>query len=256
MKFSMMKQQHFPAVLKTLRNKVIEYGIAYISEDQKSIEFQSEFVPICEMGTPLKIVRMQGSIETQSFVGEVYLSSQNLLRLVSLADEVLPGAAVAYTYDVEFDGMATAVVTLPEELRRPIFPFGKRQPPAPRPHTFPITVYGISLSQIRITCDMLLAQGQLLTLNIQDPIVLNDLSVVVDLPISMRADQINGYRCRILNLRGANLFQLEPYVTRISVECNKLFPPVEPAELKLKEEEAEPDAASPDAISSAEEDPE
>ncbi len=70
------KVRDFPAILKTLEGKILEYGMGSVSEEEQSLDFRGEFVPLFKMGTQLEIVRVQDKIETQRFIGEVYLSSQ------------------------------------------------------------------------------------------------------------------------------------------------------------------------------------
>lgn len=91
MRFNIL-EQGFPAVLKTPDGEILEYGKAFVSPDQQGIHSRMILFP-CSKGTRLMIVRTQGDIETQRFSGEVYLSAQNLLQIVAVTDEVLPGAA-------------------------------------------------------------------------------------------------------------------------------------------------------------------
>lgn len=103
-------ERDFPAALKTPDGRVVEYGTAQASIQEGSVDFKSEFVPLFKMGTPLVIVRMKDKVETQVFTGESYLSTEKMLRLVAVRDEVLPGAASAYSYEVELSGQASALI--------------------------------------------------------------------------------------------------------------------------------------------------
>lgn len=98
----------------------MEYGKAQIAPDGQGIIFRSEFVPLFKMGTPLVIVRVHEEVEVQRFSGEVYLSARDLLQLVSVTDEVLPGAASAFLYDVDLPALATAL--LPAASPKPHLP--------------------------------------------------------------------------------------------------------------------------------------
>jgi len=220
---SFAKIEHdFPAVLKTVEDKVLEYGTACACIREGSIDFKNEFVPLFKMGTRLKIVRVHDEVETHSFTGEVYLSSEKMLRLVSVTDEVLPGAASAYLYDVAMEGRASAM--LPPKAQRRLFRFG-RQEELPSLQVFPISVYAISMSQLRFTCEVPLPQGQRLTVNIPEPVHFEDLPIQVELPVDFGEGATGSYRCRILDLPGENRFRLGDYLRELSLRVNKSFPP-------------------------------
>ena len=74
------------AILKTLDDNIIEYGQATVSLKDKFAEFSAQFVPL------LKIICMEGAVSTHIITGKVYLSSKNLLRLVSIKCTLIPGA--------------------------------------------------------------------------------------------------------------------------------------------------------------------
>ena len=221
MGFNMM--QEFPAVLKTLEGKILEYGTGSISEENQSLDFKGGFVPICKMGTQLEVVRVQGDIETQRFVGEVYLSSQRMLRLISLSDEVLPGAASAYSYNVSIPGHASANFA-PEAPKR-LGLLHRHSEASPAIQTFPIKIHALSMSQMKFTCDLALSQGQRVTVYTDHPIHLDELAVEVELPITLGPEKTCSYRCRILELSGNNYFLMEAFTRELSLRENKLFPP-------------------------------
>lgn len=224
MKFSGKKQPRFPAILKTQEGKLIEYGMASVSEEDRSVDFRSEFVPIFEMGVPLKIVRVQAQLETQSFMGEVYLSSQRLLRLVSVTDQVLPGAQSAFAYDVQLQGTMTIQVDPPAQPSRR-FPLLHRHPTGPGARVVPVSIYAISLSQVRFTCNVVFSQGQRISLDINQPLGLEGLPLEVDKPVTLGPTGTCSYHGRILALTGVNASRLEPYVERLSLMKYKMFPP-------------------------------
>lgn len=220
---SFAKIEHdFPAVLKTTEDKVLEYGTACASIAEGSIEFKNEFVPLFKMGTRLKIVRVHDDVETHSFTGEVYLSAEKLLRLVSVTDEVLPGAVSAYLYDVEMEGTASAI--LPPQGQRKLFHFGRSED-LPSLQVFPISVYALSLVQLRFTCGVTMPQGQRLTVNVHQPPLFEDLPIQVELPVDFGEGTTGSYRCRILDLPGENRYRLEQYLQEMSYRVNKSFPP-------------------------------
>lgn len=217
-------EQDFPAVLKTPENKLLEYGTGRASVADGYVEFKSEFVPLFKMGTRLRIVRVKDEVETQVFTGEVYLSSEKMLRLVSVRDEVLPGAVSAYLYDVKLSGSASAMI-LPQEQPRRFFPFGSRQGAVPVWQEFPVTVYALSLGRLKFTCSVPLAQGQRFTVSVGEPPLLEDITLEVELPVAFGEGETGSYRCRILDLFGENQRRLEELLRELSLAANKAFPP-------------------------------
>lgn len=218
-------EQDFPAVLKTLEDRALEYGTACASVAEGRVDFKGEFVPLFKMGTRVKIVRVKDEIETQSFAGEVYLSSEKMLRIVSVTDEVLPGAASAYLYEVEMAGTAEGAVAPPKAPRR-LFHFGRQEEGAPVDRVFPVSVHSISMTQVKFTCDVPLAQGQELRLTAEGALTLTALPLRVELPVTFGEGATSSYRCRILDLAGENRLRLEDYLHDLSLRINKAFPPV------------------------------
>lgn len=214
----------FPAVLKTEDDKVLEYGTARASIQEGSIDFKNEFVPLFKMGTRLKVVRTHEGVETHSFIGEVYLSAEKLLRLVQISDEVLPAAATAYLYDVELAGTASAMLAPQKRL------FRLRSDGVSSLQVFPISVYALSLSQLRFTCGIALPQGQRLTISVPQPRLFEQLPIQVELPVDFGEGATGSYRCKILDLPGDNRYRLERFLQDMSMRVNKSFPPVTPRE--------------------------
>lgn len=217
-------ERDFPAVLKTPDGRVLEYGTAKASIQEGSVDFQSEFVPLFKMGTPLVVVRMKDKVETQVFTGESYLSTEKMLRLVSVRDEVLPGAASAYSYEVELAGQAHALIQ--PKVHRRLFSFGAKEEAIPAWQEFPVSVYSLSLTQMKFTCQLPLTQGQRLTLvTAGEPPLLREVPLEVELPVTFGEGETSSYRCRILDLPGENRDRLEGLLRRLSLTLNKSFPP-------------------------------
>ncbi len=80
------------AILKTLDESIIESGQASVSLKDKFAEFSSQFVPLLKIGTQAKIICLEGVASTHIITGQVYLSSKNLLRLISIKCTLYPGA--------------------------------------------------------------------------------------------------------------------------------------------------------------------
>lgn len=80
------------AILKTLDDSIVEYGQVSVSLKDKFAEFSSQFVPLLKIGTEAKITCIEDNVSTHIITGKVYLSSKNLLRLVSIKCTLIPGA--------------------------------------------------------------------------------------------------------------------------------------------------------------------
>lgn len=80
------------AILKTINNDILEIGHATYSSQNKSIDFIAPFVPILQMDTEVKVICSENDITTHIFTGKVYLSSEKLLRVVSLNCVFIKGA--------------------------------------------------------------------------------------------------------------------------------------------------------------------
>lgn len=80
------------AILKTIDESVTEYGQVTVSLKERFAEFSSQFVPLLKIGTEARITCLEGMTSTHIITGQVYLSSKNLLRLVSIKCTLLPGA--------------------------------------------------------------------------------------------------------------------------------------------------------------------
>lgn len=80
------------AILKTADDSIIEYGQVTVSLKERFAEFTAQFVPLLKIETDAKIICMEGGTSTHIIVGKVYLSSKNLLRLISIKCTLIPGA--------------------------------------------------------------------------------------------------------------------------------------------------------------------
>ena len=92
------------AILKTTDDEIIELGFASYSAENQSVDFTASFVPIMQMDTEVKVVCTENSKTTHVFFGKVYLSSQKLLRVVSLKCVFLKGAEKAIAANIPFEG--------------------------------------------------------------------------------------------------------------------------------------------------------
>ena len=206
----------FPALLKSADDKLLEIGTANVSIENRSVDFHSEFVQLFKMETPLKIVIMKNDLEIQSFSGNVYLSSQNLLRLVDVTDQVLPGAKLACICEVKL--AATAQADVRAFLRGPIGLFSKKI--YFEQQSFVVNIYNISMKFVHFTTPKVIAKGQFIDLRIEGPAV----HLMLEIRKSYEVGQaLNNYHCIIKEIDSQSRSNLNRYVGKLCEEQFRLF---------------------------------
>lgn len=98
---------------------------------------------------------------------------------------------------------------------------------------FPVSVYAISLTQLKFTCQVPLTQGQRLTLTAGEEPLLREVPLEVELPVTFGEGDTSSYRCRILDLPGDNRERVENLLRQLSLAVNKAFPPPAVGEVPL-----------------------
>lgn len=203
------------AILQSLDGRLLETGTLQVSAEEKYVEFISDFVPLFKMGTPLKIIRLHDEIEVHEYTGEVYLSSQDMLRLVSVRDKVLPGARLAFLFETELEGRIRAQA--PQAQQGGLF---HKKLFAKQDVGFSVTIHAISMQHLKFTTDKPLEKGQRLTLQLDRPKV-QDASLEVEQIIDFGQEKTNCC-CRILELDAASRKALDDYVGELS-QVNRIF---------------------------------
>lgn len=87
-----MFSNNYQAILMSDNDVLLEYGFAAISIKNKSVDFTNAFVPLIKIGATVKIICNKNGQSILSFIGEVYLSSRKLLRIISIKCNLLPDA--------------------------------------------------------------------------------------------------------------------------------------------------------------------
>ena len=90
------------AVLKTINNDILETGFVSYSAQGQSLDFTSQFVPILQINSKVKVVCTENNVITHVFSGDVYLSSPKLLRVISLKCAFISGAEKVLCADIPF----------------------------------------------------------------------------------------------------------------------------------------------------------
>lgn len=200
-----------PALLMTPDNQLMETGSARVSPETRSVEFFGEFALLFKMDTPLKVVLTQGDVPVQSFTGLVYLSAQNLLRLVDVQEQLLPGAKTACFFEVDLEGMLEA--DLPEAPRR-FRPFRRRRVVRQQ---FPVRISRLSMGGVNFTADRDLARGQPLLLDIPALGILG-LGLQVETPFEFGQELRRNYHCSLQYLPEEARQPLDRLVTQLCLE--------------------------------------
>ncbi|MBP1564508.1 MAG: hypothetical protein J6A58_01960 [Oscillospiraceae bacterium] len=148
------------AILKTMRDDVLEIGHAVFSSQNQSIDFIASFVPILQMDTEVKVICSEDDITTHIFTGKVYLSSEKLLRVVSLKCVFIKGAEKLLAAHAPFE----AQVLLPAFKHKLIF----------NKLTYkwhPCNIRAISIRGLAIECPEILSEyEEKITVRISEPI--------------------------------------------------------------------------------------
>jgi hypothetical protein len=87
-----MEYYPFPALLRTSYSPARVVGSAGLCHRQNAINFSGEFIPLLPLGSPAAIRWIHGQETVATFEGNVYLSSQTLLRLVNISPELMADA--------------------------------------------------------------------------------------------------------------------------------------------------------------------
>ncbi len=132
----------FDAILRSQEGEDIARGEAHISMAQKAVTFESDFVPLYPIGTPMQIVRLHQEKEIHRFSGKVYLSDKKLMRIVAVKDELLPGSEYFYSDKMNFPAILSAFPVTEGKKRR----FFKRPalPEISIPKEFAVQIVGLT----------------------------------------------------------------------------------------------------------------
>jgi hypothetical protein len=206
-----------PALLKSAEGKLLEIGEAVVSIENRSVDFHSEFVHLFKMDTPLKIVLTKDGEETQCFDGRVYLSTQTMLRLVEVSDQVLPGAKMAYLCEVDMPGTLTALIS--EEVAEGFMNLQRRQ--VTRQQSFVVRIHALSMACVYFTCEQRLEKGQYVQLDLP---VADAEGLLLEIERAYDFGQTTrNYHCRIREMINPARVSLDDYVADLCKAQFKLF---------------------------------
>ncbi len=135
----------FYATLQNETGESVADGTAIISVEDRTLTFQSDFVPLYPIGTAMQVVRYCKNKVVHRFLGSVFLSDKTLMRLVSIADILYPGAEYCY-WDIHRYKGTVKIKTPAQPQEHKLFQrFRTRQNPQTK---FPITITAITLEEV------------------------------------------------------------------------------------------------------------
>lgn len=205
----------FPALLKTAEGEVLAEGSACVSSETKDVTFQSDFVPLYPVGTPLEIVRLSEAREIHRFFGKVYLSDKTLLRLVSVTDRTPPDGEQLYCSGLAFSGTLTVMGESEQTPRRRFGRKPSKAQAAPAELLVPI----VSLSENRLIFLYDSARpfdrGQRFSLSANMPLLLPQTTIEVEQAFLFGVNA--SYLCRFLDLTAAEKDVLRYFLLEYSL---------------------------------------
>ncbi|MCI8600798.1 MAG: hypothetical protein HFE45_04300 [Oscillospiraceae bacterium] len=200
----------FPAALKSAEGEILARGQASVDVRQQSIEFKSDFVPLYPIGTPMIITRLLDNDEIHQFSGKVYISNKHLMRLVSVEDELLPGAEKIYCCEMSL----SAKLLPPRSGLLSFLQKGK---------AIDITVTSVTLQQLEFlaTTEKPLALGEEYLLSAQPQLPIAD--TLIQIRRSLPAGASTSYTCGFAALDAAGERSLQAFMTDYTQKNAKLF---------------------------------
>ena len=177
-----MQPIFFSAVLKAENGQTLETGVACVFSDG-SVLFKNEFVPLFRMGSRVEIVRLLDGEEVQSFVGEVYLSSQNLLKITAVDSRVIEEALRIFGANAS----VLAKLTL-KDSHEPNYRAGD---------IIDGTVYYLSPNLVKLMSMEQIEPGHRLILKLKDPVPTGKLLLQVEERVTI-GRLATGYLCQVV----------------------------------------------------------
>ncbi len=180
---------YFRAALKTADGRLLEYGRASLSPEAGSIDFRGAFVPLLRLGTSVQILQLSGDEEIHAFTGEVYISSPDLLRIVSARDDELTPAEKCLPVDVRLPAEIRPVSDRELRLIDPLSPRHVRWTQA--------QLLSLAPDTVRFSCPEVFPPEQRFLLQTDGPPLIRGAAIQLEQVIAFGE---GGYLCRILSI--------------------------------------------------------
>ncbi|MCI8441151.1 MAG: hypothetical protein HFG27_01270 [Provencibacterium sp.] len=204
-----MLPARFKAILKTWDDQPLEEGYASVNIEKRTVDFQNEFVPLLSMGTTVKILQLQGEKEIHCFIGQVYLSSRRLLRIVSVSDDLL----------TEEEKRLPIEVNIESRLRLE----GNKTIGIKGSGAYTARIYSLSPDLIKFTCPLQLRAGSRVKLEFERPFLLSGLVAEIYQSI-LFGESSSGYLCHVKSAPEADFSRLTDFVEQHNRNLPRLLP--------------------------------
>lgn len=201
-----MLPAHFKARLKTWDDQPLEEGYASVSIENRSVDFQNEFVPLLELGTTVKVLQLQEGQEIHCFIGRVYLSSRRLLRVVSVSDDLLTEAEKRLPVEVDIKGRLRLRSEGVQSIK-----------------SYPAHIYTLSPTIVRFTCPLQLQAGSCVLLGFSEPFAIEELAAQVYQSI-LFGDSHSGYHCHVQDAPEPGRTRLYDFIEAHNSSLPRLLP--------------------------------
>lgn len=201
------------AYLKTEHGELLETGYANISVSNKTVDFVNDFVPLLKLDSRVKIICVikdplqNRYLESHCFTGDVYLSSQKLLRIINVDDYIVNGAEKNLTVDTTLPARASI---LPESSSLSArFPIIRRWSEA--------SVYLVAVESLRFTSHRQFEKGQKVCIQMKNgPLILDEVVVEIYETI-LFGSKLTGYRCNIVTISESDKANLYDFVRKANL---------------------------------------
>ncbi len=209
---------YFSALLKSENGHILAEGKGSVSIENRCVNFISDFVPLYPIGTPMQIVRVYEGSEIHRFRGKVYLSDKQLMRIVSVEDELLPGFEKAIHTKMDFEARL-----IPLELPPAKVPFRFWGDQAKTPIIKQIIVNKLTQTHVDFTGELQdpLKKGQRFYLDLEPHLPLKGAVIEIEkaLLFGKQASYIGGFS----DLNESNAQILRDFLAQYNQECRKFF---------------------------------
>lgn len=192
----------FTAILETIDGEFLENGWASLSNEPNSMDFKNDFVPLLQIGTPVRIVRTLHDKRLHSFRGIVYAASKNFLKITSVSDRELDLIRPTFASNIWFP-------TQPALYYQSFFPFSYK-----KADKIDATIYYISETELRYLSMDELDWGQKLVLLMDYPIYFDNTEIEIR-QIVEYGGITNCYICDITSISKAALTSIQTYQTQL-----------------------------------------
>lgn len=193
---------YFTAILKDEEGKILEEGAACISQTEAKVTFQNEFVPLVKLGATVSITRMLGDRELETFTGQVYPSSRNLLQIVGVDEEVR--SKVLKMFEVNSQIAANFIIS---PNNTPNFNMKKAE-------RLVGDIRYLSSDKIKIVSAYSFKKGQYILISTEEPVAISNIGVKIEEVILANPDN-PIYVCKIMSISPEDRSVLEECIKMI-----------------------------------------